>query len=140
MKKLCSNCNFVNEYGADRCAKCGCDLNSAVVFKKCPACGKEFPVKTEECPDCRQTLIVSGTAAAMVFDENSQKDGIPVWIWMAGIFLPVIGILIAWIYASVHSKTMLRDSAVNLRVVALLGQAILITVIVAAVKIIVGNI
>ena len=140
MKKLCSNCNYINEYDAQKCAKCGCDLNSAVVYKRCPECGREFSVKIDECPDCRQTLIVSGTSAAMIFDENSQKDGIPVWIWIVGICLPVIGIISAWIYASSHKKTMYRDSAVNLRIVTLLGQAILITVIVVAVRVLMGYI
>ena len=95
MKKLCQKCNHINEYEADVCAKCGCDLNHSEKYKMCPKCGDVFPLLKDECPRCRETLVVRGRPAAMVFDEKAEPDVISTGSKVFAFLVPLLGFLYA---------------------------------------------
>lgn len=99
MKKLCARCGTVNEYEAVSCSGCGVLLDECESYKQCPSCGKIYPIRLEECPECRETLVVKGRAAAMIFDETQMEGGLSAGLWLLSVIIPILGIFIALLCA-----------------------------------------
>ena len=104
MKKICPECGKINDYEAKTCASCGCELDVSVKFKMCPNCGKKFDeLNRTKCDECGFELIVRGRPAAQVFDEKEKRE-IPAALRIVCILLPVVGLLIAAVYAIVRRE------------------------------------
>ena len=70
----------------------------------CPNCGKKYDSLTKEkCDECGFDLIVRGSPAAQVFDDE-QKREIPVLLRTVCILLPVIGMIVAVAYAIIRRE------------------------------------
>ena len=104
MKKICPECGKINDYEAKTCASCGCELDVSVKFKMCPNCGKKFDeLNRKKCDECGFELIVRGSPAAQVFDEKEKRE-IPAALRIVCILLPVVGLMIAAVYAIVRRE------------------------------------
>ena len=104
MKKICPECGKINPYEAKACSSCGRELDVSVKYKMCPNCGKKYDSLTKEkCDECGFDLIVRGSPAAQVFDDE-QKREIPVLLRTACILLPVIGMIVAVAYAIIRRE------------------------------------
>ena len=104
MKKICPECGKINPYEAKNCSSCGRELDVSVKYKMCPNCGKKYDSLTKEkCDECGFDLIVRGSPAAQVFDDE-QKREIPVLLRLVCILLPVIGMIVAVAYAIIRRE------------------------------------
>lgn len=104
MKKICPECGKINLYEANTCSSCGRELDVSVKYKMCPNCGKKYDSLTKEkCDECGFDLIVRGSPAAQVFDDE-QKREIPVLLRTVCILLPVIGMIVAVAYAIIRRE------------------------------------
>ena len=104
MKKICPECGKINSYEAKTCSFCGRELDVSVKYKMCPNCGKKYDSLTKEkCDECGFDLIVRGSPAAQVFDDE-QKREIPVLLRTVCILLPVIGMIVAVAYAIIRRE------------------------------------
>ena len=104
MKKICPECGKINPYEAKTCSSCGLELDVSVKYKMCPNCGKKYDSLTKEkCDECGFDLIVRGSPAAQVFDDE-QKREIPVLLRIVCILLPVIGMIVAVAYAIIRRE------------------------------------
>ena len=104
MKKICPECGKINPYEAKACSSCGRELDVSVKYKMCPNCGKKYDSLTKEkCDECGFDLIVRGSPAAQVFDDE-QKCEIPVLLRTVCILLPVIGMIVAVSYAIIRRE------------------------------------
>lgn len=104
MKKICPECGKINPYEAKACSSCGRELDVSVKYKMCPNCGKKYDSLTKEkCDECGFDLIVRGSPAAQVFDDE-QKREIPVLLRTVCILLPVIGMIVAVAYAIIRRE------------------------------------
>ena len=141
MKKLCSECGHVNDYEASVCAKCGRDLNNAEKYKQCPVCGKTYPLIKDECPDCRETLVVHGHAAAQIFDETNNPKGIGPVSWIVSMILPVLGFVYALFITSkkVKNGDMSQNERKEICMISLFAGLIVFFAVYILVSLIVGN-
>ena len=104
MKKICPECGKINPYEAKTCSSCRRELDVSVKYKMCPNCGKKYDSLTKEkCDECGFDLIVRGSPAAQVFDDE-QKREIPVLLRTVCILLPVIGMIVAVAYAIIRRE------------------------------------
>lgn len=128
MKKICPDCGRINDYENKNCSSCGRELDVSVKYKMCPNCGKKYmDLKTEKCSECKFDLIVRGSPAAQVFNEK-QKSEIPVILRVLCIIIPIIGIIVAGIYAIIKEENgqLQQETARNFFIVTVTVQAVLI--------------
>ncbi len=141
MKKLCARCGAVNEYEATSCSGCGAPLDECESYKQCPSCGKIYSLRQDECPECRETLVVRGSAAAMVFDETQTAEGLSAGIWLLSVLLPVFGFFFGLICAAGKRKTgaLSSEQFHHFLLVTAACQLVICTALVLLVSILIGN-
>ena len=91
---LVCSCGANNKPGSEFCHECGKSLKAVSTFKKCPNCGKIFPLSANECDKCHYDLYVTGdTGATVVANPTGEGTKIEVWQWIVAFLIPIVGII-----------------------------------------------